>query len=76
VIEGDEKFSYSHWHGFQVLAVCLDLLSRCHTWMMASISLVMVVPPNFCNRGFVIDYRFSTELRSGEFSVQSKLQHF
>jgi len=42
----------------------------CHTWMMASISLVMV-QSNFCNRDFLTDYKFSMALRSGEFPGQS-----
>ena len=28
----------------------------CHTWMLASISLVMVVQSNFCNRDFLTDH--------------------
>jgi len=43
----------------------------CHTWMMASISLVMVVRSNFCKRDFLIDHKFSMGLRSGEFPVKS-----
>jgi len=42
----------------------------CHTWMMASISLVMVVQSNFCNRDFLIDHKFSMGLRWGEFPGQ------
>jgi len=38
---------------------------------MASISLVMVVPSNFCNQDFVIDHRFSMRLGSGKFPSQS-----
>jgi len=39
--------------------------------MMASISLVMVVQSNFCNRDFLTDHKFSMGLRSDEFPVQS-----
>jgi len=39
----------------------------CHTWVMASISLIMVVQSNFCNRYFLIDHKVSMGLRSGEF---------
>ena len=39
---------------------------------VTSISLVMVVQSNFCNRDFVIDHKFSIELRSGEFPGQSR----
>jgi len=38
---------------------------------MASVSLVMVVRSNFCNRDFLIDHEFSMGLRSGEFPGQS-----
>ena len=40
---------------------------ECHSWMMASISLVMVVRSNFCNRDFFIDHKFSMGLGLGEF---------
>ena len=40
-------------------------------YLMASISLVMVVRSNFCNRDFLTNHRFSMALRSGEFPVQS-----
>jgi len=43
----------------------------CHTWMMASISLVMVVQSNFCNRDFITDNKVSMGLRSGKFPRQS-----
>jgi len=43
---------------------------------MASISLVMVVQSNFCNRGFLIDHKFSMGLRSGEFPGQSITLNF
>jgi len=43
----------------------------CHTWMMASISLVVVVRSMFCNQDFLIDYKFSMGLRSREFPGQS-----
>jgi len=43
----------------------------CHTWMMASISLVMVVRSNFCYRDFLTDHKFSMGLRSGEFPGQT-----
>jgi len=43
----------------------------CHTWMMASISSVMIVQSNFCNRDFLTDHKFSMRLRSGEFPGQS-----
>jgi len=39
--------------------------------MVAFISLFMVVQSNFCNRDFVIDYKFSMGLRPGEFLGQS-----
>jgi len=48
----------------------------CHTWMMASISLVMVVQSNFCNRDFLIDHKFSMGLISGEFPGQSITSNF
>jgi len=44
--------------------------------MMASISLVMVVQPNFCNRDFVIDHKFLMGLRSGEFPGQANTFNF
>jgi len=43
----------------------------CHTGMMASISLVIDLQSNFCNREFFIDHTFSMGLTSGEFLRQS-----
>jgi len=43
----------------------------CHTLMMVSISLVMVVQSNFCTRDFLTDHKFSMGLWSGEFPGQS-----
>jgi len=43
----------------------------CHTWLMASISLVVVVQSNFCNRDFLVDHKFSMGLRSGELPGQT-----
>jgi len=48
----------------------------CHTWMMASVSLVTVVQSNFCDRDFLIDPTFSLGLRSGKFASQSITSNF
>ena len=47
------------------------LLSRHHTWMMASINLVMVAQSNIFNRDFIIYHEVSMKLRSSEFLDQS-----
>jgi len=47
------------------------LLSRHHTWMMASINLVMVAQSNIFNRDFIIYHEVSMKLRSSGFLDQS-----
>jgi len=71
------RISYSFWHGFYLfLAVSFDVLSWYHIWLMAFISLIMVVQSNFCNWGCVMDHKFSMGLRSGEFPSQSNTFNF
>jgi len=45
--------------------------TQCRTWIMTSVSLVMVAQYNFCNQDFVIAHKFSMGWRSGEFPGQS-----
>ena len=65
----DRSCSRKFWKG-RSLSQTFYLRLRypgCLTWVMASISLVMVVWSNFCNRDFLIDHKFSMGLRSGVF---------
>jgi len=54
-----------------VLTPFFDLLFRYHTGIISSVSLVMVVKYDCCNRDFLIDHKFAMVLKSGDIPGQS-----